>query len=256
MGLKVPSPFTGEGLPLWESIMQLLSEFAAKKFNIQLTDAHLSAFKVYARELADWNERMNLTAITSPDAVQIRHFLDSLSITQAVPMTDTLRLVDVGTGAGFPGLPLAIVYPNIKVTLLEATGKKVNFLDHICDMLDLSNVTTLRARAEEAGHDNLHRAQYDLAVARSVARLPALLEYLLPLVKTGGHAIAMKGSTAQEEADDCKHALKILGGKLDRIDTIQLPAMDYPHHLVVVEKVHRTPKTYPRNPGTPTREPL
>lgn len=231
-------------------------QHAADLFDITLTPEQTAAFDRYARELVQWNAHTNLTTITDPDAIPIRHFLDSLSVAQATPFLDGLHLIDVGTGAGFPGLPLAIALPGIQVTLLESTGKKVQFLDHLIHTLDLPNAVTCNARAEDAGQDSNHRARYDLAVARAVAHLPALLEYLLPLVKIGGHAIAMKGTTAHAEATDSHHALKTLGGALDCIETVTLPGVDDPHHLVIVRKSAPTPDQYPRRPGVPTRRPL
>lgn len=231
-------------------------QHAADLFAVTLTPEQVAAFGRYARELVQWNAHTNLTAITDPDAIPIRHFLDSLSIAKAISLSDGLRIIDVGSGAGFPGLPLAIAYPGIEVTLLESTGKKSQFLKHVIQTLDLPNTTTIHARAEEAGQDPIHRAQYDLAVARAVARLPALLEYLLPFVKLGGHAIAMKGSTAPDEVTASTSALNLLGGTLDRIETVALPGLDDPHHLVIVQKTAPTPDKYPRRTGVPTKRPL
>ena len=234
----------------------MLVQQAADLFGIALTPEQAASFETYAKLLAEWNTHTNLTAITEPEAVRVRHFLDSLSIVKAVPLRTGMRLIDVGTGAGFPGLPLAIAFPEIHVTLLEATGKKVAFLDHVIDALGLTNATTLKARAEEAGHMPDQRAHYDVVVARAVARMPALVEYLLPLARINGRCLAMKGVTAEEEAHDARHALRILGGRVQRILTVELPDVADAHHLVVVEKTDPTPTAYPRKPGVPTRKPL
>jgi 16S rRNA (guanine527-N7)-methyltransferase len=186
----------------------------------------------------------------------VRHFLDSLTILKAVPLPPGVRVIDVGTGAGFPGVPLKIVRPDIQLTLLEATGKKVAFLHHLMELLKPENVRTVHARAEDAGHDPAHRAAYDVVAARAVARLPSLLEYLLPFAKVGGVCVAMKGRTAQPEAADSARALATLGGRLKSIETFHLPGIDEPHHLVVVEKIAPTPRDYPRKPGIPTKKPL
>jgi 16S rRNA (guanine527-N7)-methyltransferase len=236
--------------------MTTLSEQTAALLDLTLTPQQEQQFDLYARELAAWNANVNLTAIIDPDAVRLRHFLDSLTILKAVPMTPGLRVIDVGTGAGLPGLPLKLACPDIDLTLLEATGKKVAFLQHMIDLLGLEGVSTANARAEDAGHAPEHRATYDLVLARAVARLPALVEYLLPFAKVGGLCVAMKGHTAQAETDDAGHAVQVLGGRIRSIETFHLPGVDEPHHLVLVEKIAPTPRDYPRKPGIPTRKPL
>ena len=236
--------------------MDTLQQQAAGLFSIELSTEQLSAFDRYTAELTAWNAHTNLTAIIEPDAVRVRHFLDSLSVTQAVTFSPGQRVLDVGTGAGFPGVPLAIVCPDIHVVLLEATGKKIAFLDHLAGALGLRNVSTLIARADEAGQDARHRAAYDVVLARAVARLPALLEYLLPLATVGGVCVAMKGVTVHQEVQDAAQALHILGGELVSVDAVELPGVDDPHYLVTVRKTRETPAAYPRLAGTPTRKPL
>jgi 16S rRNA (guanine527-N7)-methyltransferase len=236
--------------------MYTLSELASHSLNISLTPQQEAAFDEYARVLAEWNEKINLTAITAPADVRVRHFLDSLTLARVVELRAGMRILDVGTGAGFPGIPLQIMHPGLHLTLLEATGKKIAFLDHVVGLLGLPNVVTLKARAEEAGHMPGHRQAYDVAVARAVARLPILLEYLLPFVKTGGVCIAMKGTTAHAEAADSARALRILGGRVQDIMPFQLPSVEDTHHLIIVEKIASTPVDYPRRPGLPNQDPL
>ncbi len=236
--------------------MSRLTEDAAALLGLTLTPEQETQFDLYARELAVWNAHTNLTAIIEPDAVRVRHFLDSLTVLKAVPLPPGTRVIDVGTGAGFPGLALKLVAPDIHLTLLEATGKKVAFLQHLIDQFGLKDATTLHARAEDAGHDTAQRGSYDVVLARAVARLPALLEYLLPFATVGGVCVAMKGRTAQTEAHDAEHALTTLGGRLKGIETFNLPGVEEPHHLVLVEKTAPTPREYPRKPGIPTRQPL
>ena len=239
--------------------MRRLAAGAAALLDLQLTPAQLDAFQVYADELADWNARFNLTAITDPEAVQLKLFLDSLTCLLALrawPLPAGTALIDVGAGAGFPGLPLKIVCPDLRLTLLEATGKKVKFLEHLVAKLSLSGVTAFQARAEEVGRDPAHREQYDWALARAVAELPVLAEYLLPLVRVGGRCLAQKGASAAAEAQATGRALKVLGGRLDRILPVELPGEAETRYLVVIEKVTPTPAKYPRRPGLPAKAPL
>ena len=236
--------------------MQFLAEQAAALFQITLSPEQLAQFEQYAHELADWSQRMNLTAITEPRAVQVRHFLDSLSVVKAFKPFPKMRVIDIGTGAGFPGLALKIAFPELQMTLMEATGKKITFLQHVIQTLGLTGVDTLNARAEDAGQARDHRGRYDLVVARSVARLPVLVEYMLPLAKVNGRCIAMKGETAAEEANDAKKALALLGGKLEGITSLQLPDVTDAHYLVAIQKIAQTPSAYPRKPGTPSQKPL
>lgn len=235
---------------------ETLAQQAKTLLNLELSQTQIEQFEVYTRELAAWNSHTNLTAITDPQTVQIRHHLDSLTIIKAAPLRPGDHVIDVGTGAGFPGVPLAILQPEIRLTLLEATGKKVAFLDHLIKQLGLPHARTLHARAEEAGHMSHHRARYDLVVARSVARMPVLAEYMLPLAKVGGLCVAMKGSTAAQESIAAKPAFQLLGGVFRRIETVQLPQVEHLHYLVVIEKDSHTASAYPRKPGTPSQSPL
>ena len=236
--------------------MAALSQHITSVTDVNLTPQQETAFAQYGAALVEWNARINLTAITAPDEIAVKHFLDSLTVAAVCDFSQPLHLIDVGTGAGFPGIPLNIVYPHLHVTLLEATGKKIIFLEHVIEILEQQNIQALKARAEEAGQMHGHRENYDLAVARAVARLPVLLEYMLPLVKVGGRCIAMKGKAARTEAADSTRALKMLGGKLIQIHDFRLPGIDEIHHLVVVEKTEPTPIGFPRKPGVPSQKPL
>ncbi|MBN1314370.1 MAG: 16S rRNA (guanine(527)-N(7))-methyltransferase RsmG [Anaerolineales bacterium] len=235
---------------------------AAKMLGIELTPAQLDAFDLYRRELKDWNTRINLTAIDTDEGIRIRHFLDSLSCLLALRLSlpnrsqaDT-RLIDVGSGAGFPGIPLKIVCPNIHLTLLEATGKKVSFLEYLCDQLKLKGVRAVQGRAESAGQDPIHREQYDWALARSVAEMPILAEYLLPLVRNGGYCLAQKGENAPAEVRGAEKAIAMLGGRLDRIMPVELHGLAETRYLVLVRKIAPTPGKYPRRPGMPSKRPI
>lgn len=224
--------------------------------NLELTPSQVAAFRTYADELRAWNEKFNLTAIKDLEGIQLKHFLDSLSLLKVLPAGGRVRLVDVGTGAGFPGLALKIVCPEMRLTLVEATGKKVTFCQAVVDKLRLPGVTVVKARAEEIGQDPAHREQYDWAVARAVAELPVLAEYLLPLVKRGGHALAQKGEGAPAETHAAEGAVRRLGGQLDQIVPVELPGIADTRYLVVFKKIAATPPLYPRRPGVPSKLPL
>ena len=233
-----------------------LADYATTLLGLNLTPEQINQFQQLTKLLLDWNQRMNLTGITSPSEIVIKHYLDSLTIVKVVPHFAGLRLIDVGSGAGFPGLALAITFPKLQVTLLDATGKKLRFIDHVAEQLQLKNVRTLHARAEDAGRDRDHRAAYDLVTARAVARMPTLMEYTLPFAKEECQVIAMAGSNAFEDANQAARAIDVLGGELFTIEEITLPTLINPRYLVVVDKIKKTPRQYPRQAGTPSREPI
>jgi 16S rRNA (guanine527-N7)-methyltransferase len=237
--------------------MNLLEE-GAREFGVELTQAQLDRFEAYYRHLVEWNARINLTAITGHGEVRVLHFLDSLSVACALPRErlDDRKLIDVGSGAGFPGVPLAIAFPRLRVTLLEATGKKVAFLDDLVAALGLENATTLQGRAEELGQREEYRERYDLAVARAVAGMRTLVEYALPFVRVNGIFIASKGAEAAEETEAAAGAIRRLGGELRQLVPIVLPTLDEPRGLAVIEKVALTPARYPRRAGVPSKRPL
>ena len=203
--------------------------------------------------LLEWNEKINLTAIIEPREIILKHFVDSLTIAKYIK--DDEKLIDVGTGAGFPGIPLSIVKENTDIVLLDSLNKRINFLEEVKENLKLENITTIHGRAEEFGKNKKERETYDIATSRAVAPLNILLEYLLPLVKVGGRAICMKGSNI-EEVENAKNALEILGGQIEKIEEITLPNSDIKRNIIIVEKVKNTPLKYPRKPGTPSKEPI
>lgn len=227
-------------------------------FNVKLNSAQLQMFRRYASELLGWNQRINLTAITEPDEVEVKHFADSLSCLLVInkQRRPGLRMIDVGTGAGFPGLPIKIACPDIHMTLLEATGKKVDFLRHVVETLGLKGVTLVNERAESVGQDPQHRETYDWVLARAVAGMRTLGEYLLPMARVGGHVLAMKGESAPQEVSDAENAIHLLGGRVIHLTQVDLPTVAESRYLIDIEKTAATPPQYPRRPGVPSKKPL
>lgn len=236
--------------------MDTLINDARTRFNVHLTARQVMALIHYERELIEWNQKFNLTAIRDVESIRTKHFLDSFSCVQAWKANPPLRLVDVGTGAGFPGIPLKIIYPNMHVTLVESVGKKAMFCQHIVSKLGLEGVEVIHARAEEMGQTPAQRESYDWAVARAVAKLNILSEYLLPLVKVGGTMLAQKGESAPAEAQSAEKAMKLLGGKLKQLIPVNLPGVADDRYLVLVDKVAATPPKYPRSAGMAAKMPL
>jgi 16S rRNA (guanine527-N7)-methyltransferase len=236
--------------------MQNLAREALSLFNVHLTGRHIMALITYERELLDWNQKFNLTAIRDVESIRTKHFLDSFSCVQAWKANPPLRLVDVGTGAGFPGIPLKIIYPAMQLTLVESVGKKAKFCQHIVDVLGLENVNVIHSRVEDLGQKAGHRESYDWAVARAVANLNVLSEYLLPLVKVGGIVLAQKGESGPAEAQTAEKAMKLLGGKLKKLIPVNLPGVADDRYLVLVDKVAATPPKYPRSAGMAAKMPL
>jgi 16S rRNA (guanine527-N7)-methyltransferase len=237
--------------------MNLLAE-GARAFGVDLGQDQLDRFEAYYRRLVEWNARINLTAITGYAEVQVLHFLDSLSVACALPRESIAgrEMIDVGSGAGFPGVPLAITFPQLRVSLLEATAKKVAFLDDLVRGLGLDNVRTLRGRAEDLGQRQEHRERYDYAVARAVAEMRTLVEYALPFVRVNGIFVASKGADAAEESGTAAGAIERLGGRLHQLVPVSLPTLDEPRALVVIEKIAPTLARYPRRAGVPAKRPL
>ncbi len=236
--------------------MDKLAQAARELLGIQLTGNQLAALRAYETELLSWNKRINLTAVREPGTIRIKHFLDSFTCILAMREAPPNRLIDVGTGAGFPGIPLKILLPQCNLTLVESVAKKADFCRHIVTNLKLEGVEVFCTRAEELGHETRHRQQYDWAVARAVARLPVLMEYLLPLVRIGGHALAQKGEDALAEAHSADHAIHILGGRLRQLIPVNLPGVADERSLIVVDKIAATPDLYPRRVGVASKNPI
>ena len=236
--------------------MEQLARYAQNSFGIHLTSSQITALTFYEQELLEWNKKFNLTAIRDTEGIRTKHFLDSMSCALAWKDRPPRSLVDVGTGAGFPGIVLKILYPGMALTLMESVGKKASFCQHMVEKLSLEEVTVLTARAEEAGQMPIHREKYDWAVARAVANMPVLAELLLPLVRVGGAMLAQKGEGAPAETQSAEKALKLLGGSLRQLIPVALPGVVEERTLVVVDKVAATPPGYPRRPGLPAKKPL
>ncbi|MDP4180181.1 MAG: 16S rRNA (guanine(527)-N(7))-methyltransferase RsmG [Bacillota bacterium] len=235
------------------NIEDLLNE-GLNEFSVSLEKDQINEFIKYKDILKEWNEKINITAIEDDKEIIVKHFIDSLSI---IPYMENknLRLIDIGTGGGFPGIPLKIAYKNLDITLLDSLDKRIKFLSTVINELGLKNIRACHSRAEDFGLAADNREKYDIATARAVANLPVLLEYCLPFVKVGGIFIAMKGSSI-EEIDTSKKALEVLGGKIEKVDTINLPMSDAVRNIIVVRKVNKTPAKYPRKAGKPSKEPI
>ena len=239
--------------------MQLLAQ-SALELGLSLDASQLQQFEAYYRELADWNERMNLTSVIDYDEVQVKHFLDSLTLLPALNggMRSDARLVDVGAGAGFPGLPLKLACPDIRLTLVESTGKKANFLRHVVETLGLSDVEVLTGRAEELAHRPELRGDFDVTLARGLARLPTMLEYTLPFTRRGGVIAAWKhgGERLEAELESAQRALQALGGSVKTIYPVTATGLTDNRVVMIIEKVKATPGDYPRRTGVPGKQPL
>ena len=227
-----------------------------EELNISLDKRQMCQFLQYYELLVEWNSFMNLTAITDYDEVIKKHFVDSLSLVKAIDLTKEIKVIDIGTGAGFPGIPLKIAFPNLKITLLDSLNKRIKFLNEVIDKLELKDISAIHGRAEDYAKDKNYRQSYDLCVSRAVANLSTLSEYCLPYVKTGGKFISYKSEKITDEMNAAKNAIKILGGNVSGQVEFVLPDSDIYRNLFIIDKIKDTPIKYPRKAGTPSKEPL
>ncbi len=229
---------------------------AAEELNICLTPYQVEQLFEYKTLLLEWNKNINLTAITDEKEVLTKHFLDCMTVNNAVNLIEYKTLIDIGTGAGFPGLVLKIVFPHLKVTLVDSLNKRINFLNEVIDKLSLSGVECIHARAEDLGQQAKYREKFDICASRAVANLATLCEYSLPFVKNGGYFIALKGQKIEEEIEQAFSAIKTLGGNLENVVDAKVPTTDLNHKIAKIKKVAKTPRQYPRKAGEPNKSPL
>jgi len=228
----------------------------SKELHIEITDHQIDQLIKYKDILLEWNQKMNLTAIEDEKEVMIKHFLDSLSCIKTKYLKSEGTMIDVGTGAGFPGVPLKMALPNIELTLLDSLKKRIGFLEEVCRETSLNKVEFVHGRAEDFGQNKVYREKYDYAVSRAVAALNVLVEYCLPFVKVGGYFICQKGPGLIDELPEAKNAIKVLGGEVVDQIAVTLPFSDITHHILVIKKIKQSPSKYPRKAGKPSKEPI
>ena len=224
------------------------------KYVPQITENKINQFYNYMNMLIEWNNRINLTAITEPKEIILKHFIDSMTILKEIK--NNSRIIDVGTGAGFPGIPLKISNETLEVVLLDSLNKRINFVNEVINVLELQKIQAVHFRVEEVGQDNQYREKFDVATSRAVASLNILAEYMLRLVKVGGVCICMKGSEIEKEIQNSKKAIEILGGKIEKVESFTLANTDMKRNNIIIRKEKETPNKYPRKVGTPSKEPL
>ena len=225
-----------------------------QKMEITLNKEQQEQFYTYMNLLLEWNKKINLTAITEPRDIIIKHFIDSLTIMKYIE--NEKKVIDIGTGAGFPGIPLKISNETYQITLLDSLNKRINFLNEVIKSLALNKIEAIHGRIEEIAKNIKYREQFDIVTSRAVSNLNVLAEYMLPLAKIGGKCICMKGAEIQEELENSKNAIKLLGGKVEKVETFKLPGEEIVRNIVIISKEKNTPNKYPRKPGMPTKEPL
>jgi 16S rRNA (guanine527-N7)-methyltransferase len=224
-----------------------------KKINIEVTDLMINQFYNYMLGIIEWNDKVNVTAITDEKMFIVKHFIDSLTVNGY--LENKTSLIDIGTGAGFPGIPLKILNPNLKVTLIDSVNKKLNVIRDLSERINLENIEIIHTRAEDLANNSKYREKYDVATTRAVSNLSTIVEYMLPFVKVGGIAICMKGPNYKEELEDSKNAIKILGGEIEKIDTLNVND-ELERNIIIIKKVKETSKKYPRGQGKPLKEPI
>jgi 16S rRNA (guanine527-N7)-methyltransferase len=239
-------------MPLMEKLEVLINQF----IGIESTISQIEAFRLFENLLLEWNAKFNLTSITNTEDIYVKHFLDSLTALSAIHSGGDFSIIDIGTGAGFPGIPLKIMLPEISLTLVESSHKKAEFCKHVIKSLKLTNTVVLPVRAEDLGKDPIYRGKYDWAVARAVAKLSIIAEYLLPFVKIAGKALAMKGAETENEILEANHAVSVLGGEISEVVKLNLPTDNGGRTLIVMKKVAPTPNTFPRRAGLPAKNPI
>ncbi|MCD8778077.1 16S rRNA (guanine(527)-N(7))-methyltransferase RsmG [Mammaliicoccus sciuri] len=227
-----------------------------KESGITLSDKQISQFETYFEMLVEWNEKINLTAVTEKEEVYLKHFFDSVTPSFYIDFNEIETICDVGAGAGFPSIPLKIVYPHLQITIVDSLNKRIKFLNELAASLDLDKVNFVHDRAETFGKSQQYRESFDLVTARAVARLSVLSELCLPLVKKGGQFVALKGSQGNEELEDAQFAISVLGGEVKTVNEFTLPLEESMRQIITIDKLRQTPKKYPRKPGTPNKEPL
>lgn len=239
---------------MWDDNLKNYFSQEIRGLNIELSNNNIDKFNIYSDMLKEWNEKINLTAITEDKEIILKHFIDSLTIAPYIE-NGNKKLIDVGTGAGFPGIPIKILMNDLEVTLLDSLDKRIKFLNEVISKLELNGISCIHGRAEDFGRDRLYREQFDYCTARAVAKLPVLLEYCLPFVKTGGIFIAMKGSDTRE-INESKRALDVLGGEIIDVKNTFLPEGNIERNIIIIRKVRQISTVYPRKAGRPTKDPI
>jgi len=229
---------------------------ACNNEGIEFNEEKYSKFIKYKEMIKEWNEKINLTAIVEDDEIIKKHFIDSIKVFKFEKLKNGRKVIDIGTGGGFPGIPMKIVNPSTEVVLLDSLNKRINFLNEVIKDLELNNIRTIHGRAEDFARESRYREKFDVATSRAVANLTVLSEFCLPYVKVGGYFVAMKGPAIEEEMKDAKNAIKILGGQVEKIIEVDIEGSDLNHNLVVIKKIKETPSKYPRKAGMVTKNPL